>query len=206
MKLGNVEIEVEESPYKLDLEKIETLKKGKLFSNERDAIADIIYKKIDMSFLSMSYFDPKLKITVPRFAVYVLLSPEKYDVEEHKFRHCQVSLTRAFHPRIKNRYDVDSNISRIYKSLYEAIYSPIEFTQSIGLRSEFVGIIPTETKEKTLEAEHYFDNINLVAEEKHWQQFEIKADPLVVGIKGGRSYLIDHFDCTPIENFVKSEF
>ena len=76
------------------------------------------------------------------------------------------------------------------------------------LTSQFNGIIPEQTKQKVKESEEYFkkEDIYLVSETKpeEWNvQENINYDPLVIGITNEKAYLIDHFDCTPLENLVK---
>ncbi len=74
------------------------------------------------------------------------------------------------------------------------------------LTSTFNGIIPQKTKEKVYNAIDYFeDEVYLVAETKpeEWDITKIKDDPLVIGMKNDKAYLIDHFNTTPLENLVK---
>jgi hypothetical protein len=78
------------------------------------------------------------------------------------------------------------------------------------IRDEFKGIIPEETKDKIKEAHEKcengeLDNIWLI-KEAEWNLSKVTEDPLIIGILGNRAYLIDHFDCTDIEKWVKAEF
>jgi len=81
--------------------------------------------------------------------------------------------------------------------------------RGIELTSRFYGIIPQETKEKIKEAESIFDaELYLIAETRPetWNVKNVTADPLLIGIFEDKSYLIDHFNTTPLENYVMREF
>lgn len=72
----------------------------------------------------------------------------------------------------------------------------------------FTGFIPTTVKEKINDAKKVFGrkNIFLVADAENCVRKIVKADPLIVGLKDSRFYLIDTFDLTLIEEAVKEEF
>lgn len=81
----------------------------------------------------------------------------------------------------------------------------------LEFESEFNGIIPTETKRKLKTAEEIFeDDLYLIAETKpeEWntKRRRLVRDPLLVGVYDNKCYLIDHFNCTPMENYIKREF
>lgn len=76
---------------------------------------------------------------------------------------------------------------------------------TIKLSSRFVGIIPSDVKEKIRDAQSIFgENIFLIAEAR-WTKTAtqpppaIDRDPLVVGWDGADLWLIDVFDITPVE-------
>jgi len=81
----------------------------------------------------------------------------------------------------------------------------------VGFRNEFKGMIPRQTKQKLENAASMFSNevgsnIFLIKECESWKQSTVTKDPLIIGIIGDQAYLIDHFDCTDMEAYVKSEF
>ena len=75
----------------------------------------------------------------------------------------------------------------------------------ISLTDNFSGLIPTDVKKECIEAHDMFDDVFLV-KEANWQIEFIEKDPLIIGILHGEAYLVSHFDCTPFEHYVKSEF
>lgn len=82
-------------------------------------------------------------------------------------------------------------------------YKPL----SLELTSQFNGLIPQKVKEKVKKSQDYFtkEDIYLIAETKpeEWGVKEVKHDPLVIGMNNEKAYIIDHFNCTPLENLVK---
>lgn len=87
------------------------------------------------------------------------------------------------------------------------------FVDDIRFRHDFKGLMPKVTKEKITDAMGDFlcpetgrHNIFLIKECQDWTAEVITRDPLVVGILGDQAYLIDHFDCTDMEAYVRKEF
>ena len=82
----------------------------------------------------------------------------------------------------------------------------------VRLISYFNALIPQETKTKIKKARWDFSTYNLffISETKpeEWNIEEgIKTmDPLVIGVKDDKCYLIDKFDTTPLEEYVIQEF
>ncbi len=78
------------------------------------------------------------------------------------------------------------------------------------LSSGFNGLIPPETKSKIKTANKIFDKeVCLIAETmpEEWNVQTVKTDPLVVGVLNGENcYLIDHFNTTSVEDYVRKEF
>jgi len=74
----------------------------------------------------------------------------------------------------------------------------------------FRGSIPPEVREEIKKAKKDFGKkIYLIAEENNWESRDIapvNLDPLVIGVKDGRTWLITSFDLTPIEDAVQSEW
>lgn len=96
--------------------------------------------------------------------------------------------------------------------------------RNTALRTEFNGSIPDEARESIDEAREDFkydseyeylidrernvkSGIGIIAAVDRWEEEKIPiADPLVVGIKGGRAWLICSFDLAPIEDYVLGTF
>ena len=75
--------------------------------------------------------------------------------------------------------------------------------------TEFNGLIPVKTKVKAEKAKKDFgEELYLITETKpkDWKQKKIVSDPLLIGVLNDKSYLIDHFDCTSMENYIRKEF
>ena len=79
----------------------------------------------------------------------------------------------------------------------------------------FRGIIPEAIRDKINQARQDFgdadhnNKVFIISEVKEWRFDEIvpiNIDPLIVGICGSTTWLIDSFDVTPLENVVRSEF
>ncbi len=84
---------------------------------------------------------------------------------------------------------------------------------NLDLTSHFTGIFPVEIRQVIRQAKTKFDQVFIIAEAQKWELTESKpvvvphnADPLVVGWKNNKLYLIDSFDLTTVENYVRSEF
>jgi len=84
----------------------------------------------------------------------------------------------------------------------------INHNKYVTLEHEFLGIIPEDTRKKINNAVESkdFDDIYLIKECTEWNVSPITQDPLIIGVKGKKAYIIDHFDCTDIESYVKKEF
>ncbi|MBS3093700.1 hypothetical protein J4456_03930 [Candidatus Pacearchaeota archaeon] len=82
--------------------------------------------------------------------------------------------------------------------------------KTLNLSSEFNGILPTVTKEKIKIAKSIFPKqVYLFAETKpdEWGHKEYSPDPLIVGVSlDNRTYLVDHFNTTKLEDYVRREF
>lgn len=74
----------------------------------------------------------------------------------------------------------------------------------------FNGFIPQKTKEKIETADKIFGrDLFLIKETKleDWtKEIRITKDPLIIGVMNDESYLVDHFNTTPLEDYIKSEF
>lgn len=94
--------------------------------------------------------------------------------------------------------------------------APIRHPYSVGrsefsLQTRFTGVIPDRIRDLLVAGVAPFrpDELALIADApfENWQTVEVqRTDPLVVGVKDGRMFLIDRFDPTPIERYIADEF
>lgn len=82
---------------------------------------------------------------------------------------------------------------------------------SANCTASFRGVIPEKVRENIRVATGTFGNdIFILTAAPQWQlntDVEIKPrDPLVIGIKGSKAYLVDVFDLTPLEEYLRREF
>lgn len=74
----------------------------------------------------------------------------------------------------------------------------------------FTGKFPEETRQKIQQARKLGLRTFVVSEVPNWsiteKRIPIPEDPLVIGYKAGRYWLIDKFDLTPTERWVAEEF
>ena len=90
----------------------------------------------------------------------------------------------------------------------------MEAQSTVTISHAFRALIPNDVRERTKAAKGDFDFVGLVGEAEKWEYDEevakrqrpIPVDPLVIGVKNGRGYLIDSFDLSPIEEMVAREF
>lgn len=80
------------------------------------------------------------------------------------------------------------------------------YDTDIQFAHKFIGLMPTKTKEKIKEVEKDFSKIYLIKECESWTSTVVTRDPIIVGMVGEQAYLIDHFDCTDMEKYVKDQF
>ncbi len=183
-------------------------------------------QRIDLSFLSMKK-PSKSKIKFqPIFSAHKL--------EGEKFQRCQFNLNGSEIQMPKEntvssgavcfpmlKIFVNGEIDK--KCFYEYSYSQeIRYyrgdiistsgsSRGLQLSSDFFGIVPETTREKINKVKRLFSGrenlgIFLIKECPKWNVQEVTTDPLIVGVIGHKAYLIDHFDCTDIEAWVKQEF
>ncbi len=82
------------------------------------------------------------------------------------------------------------------------------FTREVSLKATFSGVMPNAVRERIAEKRSFFENVDLLAEIPDWKPdvVIVERDPLVLGYKSGNFFLIDHFDATPAEEYVRQEF
>lgn len=193
------------------------------------------YPTIDPSFLSMhnniNYEGEKIK--VPKFSVYKKIeegfddfsisiwgvwdqkSPTKYgfmmtiNKENELPKIFEEPLVKSLGRILKDgayRNGYDKTLATSYQRILHA-HGRLDYM--LNLVSQFHGFLPQKLKEKIKETEPIFKrDLYLIAETKPeaWSVTKIIRDPLLVGVIKNKCFLIDHFNTTPIEHYVKSEF
>lgn len=101
--------------------------------------------------------------------------------------------------------------SKLYTDVFENLAKKRAQRRSeISITATFTGVIPQSTKDKITEASSEFkEQIFVLAEVEAWKLNEVvipQRDPLVVGYAEENLWLIDQFDLTPLEEYVKREF
>ena len=88
-------------------------------------------------------------------------------------------------------------------------YMDIAYHQRI-LRTQFIGITPDKTLERIRESKKIFDikRIYAIAETRpeDWSVVVPPRDPLVIGLKDDKAYLIDKYDPTSLEDVIAREW
>ncbi len=186
------------------------------------------YSPINLSFLEMS---SKLKVneskfkgelTVPRFTVYDFYGSNEFSIS---FLGDIPSTTTIKFPYFKNL-----NLQKYFLKLYQnegfdvkkshLSDSGIEINHKgkernspydrIDIKTQFIGLIPSQIKENVNESKEYFDGneIYLIMETRpeQWNVEFIANDPLIIGTKNDEAYLINHFNTTNLENLLKDLF
>jgi len=102
-----------------------------------------------------------------------------------------------------------------YKDVFDKLRAQAKAAKkSVYLVSEFTGIIPEATRDKIAKAKDKFKTVFVAAEAKKWDVVQKpttvvrphNADPLVLGWDGNNLWVIDHFDMTSVERYLKNEF
>jgi len=223
MLLGNVEI----GENVTGESRIELLKQFKDFGfYERLPIAKALLPTIDLSFLSMS------KDGLPRFCFH--LWPKEDEVKRCKMRIRFLSYTdelqvdfpndhwtscarncicKAFHKNMEISSNREHEIGygcSIGKDELKHFCSVYKTEQGewLEISKSFHGLIPQEEKEKVKIARPFFDRIGIITEAENWQKTVIQQDPIIIGLfdNENESFLISHFNCTDIEDYIRKEF
>lgn len=164
-----------------------------------DLYVNSFYPSIDLSFLGWR----RKSDGYPVFACFLPSDP-RCCIEVHpgmEFGFVRHSAKFKFFPDIKD-------ITKHYSAYCEETASRLRneyMTQMLWAR--FAGIIPGETRAKIKNAQNQevFEHVIIIAEAA-WQVKMEPADPLVVGLRKGKGWLIDKFDLSPIEKIVGAEF
>ena len=113
--------------------------------------------------------------------------------------------------------EMDPKLPPALREHYVDVFNALERRQggqsgTTSISTEYNGIIPTEIRKKIIaeQKKGTWEKIFILAECKGWkldQQITPRpGDPLVLGWDGSRLWVIDHYDLTPAEEYVKNEF
>ncbi|MGV8152258.1 MAG: hypothetical protein ACP5OG_04185 [Candidatus Nanoarchaeia archaeon] len=196
------------------LESISTNKSNVLFNKQKISAKHEIsvkYPKIDLSFLDMSHFYnfEGIDFPLPVFVSYSLKdNQDTFEVRYEK--------SEAGNIYVRGDYRLRSISPYLNQKLQASESKKMGFGKLYKFVTEFSGLIPNETKNKIKEAEEFLQKLNitenlyLVAEApiENWnasKEVPIR-DPLIVASTDFGAYLIDHFNMTPLEDYVRKEF
>jgi hypothetical protein len=172
------------------------------------------------------------EVSVPKFSIYNFYGSNKFNMRFYNFNSglevefpeknkvIGKNLAKVFENEgltlewIKNGYDwgLDNgkltthiNLKGEKKDLTKYGNDPIK---NLVLTSQFNGVIPEITIEKIRESETDFKkkHIYIITETKpqEWNTKYVTNDPLVIGIKHKKAYLINHFNTTSLEDLVRN--
>jgi hypothetical protein len=202
-------------------------------------LSKIKYPEIDPSFLSMThnktlsvdarlarYFNwiivegeharrSSFKITVPRFAVYSLDSPECKLYFASYFYKSEMKgkkLPNSANPKIIMGNSKCINFRDFLLDAVNIVGNVPEkdrIEMCFNIYSHFSGFIPQEIKDELKKHKKIFGKEIFLIAEAEWQVEPRPVpigDPLIIGHKHGHYFLLDSFDCTPMEEYAKAEF
>lgn len=142
----------------------------------------------------------------PRLAVFQLDSPRFALVAEASLYRTngKLEVTLSCDPKLPGV------IQQCYADVFALLRVQAERTQkTVKLTAKFSGVIPEKVKQRIAHARSVFSSIFILAEVGTWSLTEealTKVDPLVVGFADESFWLIDTFDTTPLEEYVRREF
>lgn len=111
-------------------------------------------------------------------------------------------------------------LARCYNDVFNVMLQIAKKEQPTGIKVSIQGgcsgLIPEPTRKKIKEAETQFERVFIATEMKP-ENWELKVtpapvikyhdpDPLVLGFDGKNLWIIDQFDLTPTEQYIKDEF
>lgn len=201
-----------------------------LLGNEKEAIIKTTYQVIEMSFLDIAGQDCFFGLYMPQFACYQYRGDCFGDCEitistadgccrgfdENNPRGVDSIVTRPLtggHRRIiwEQLKKIASSVSlnrsgwKNREAASEMINKLFGGQKTIRVASRFVGVLPSRIKERLPSDKVIFDDLYLIAEGQ-WQQEKITADPLLIGRYQDTFYLLDFFDTTLPEDYIRKEF
>lgn len=206
--------EIQEKNWRLESKKTEITRQIK--ANETG------YQKIDLSFLSMKRPSKGYLPYMPAFSVHRYRSKSfgdcSFQIHDYKI---EITNNNFVTSKTIMRHLLKPFVGDIKMNSFKITYGEelhYKLDKELGknwrtrqFSTSFKGLIPETTKRKIKDAEELFSGdqsrgIFLIKECPNWQEQEITEDPLIVGIIGDQAYLIDQFDCTNLEAYIKAEF
>ncbi|MFH1828823.1 MAG: hypothetical protein ABH824_06200 [Nanoarchaeota archaeon] len=176
------------------------------------------------------------ELTLPRFAIYNLDSPfcsfdinvdvsfnadlfagklnwfQMKEPKSHRLLDSQLRKTVSFSNReVYYRSNTGKVVRKVTPKFFQERFNR---TETYSFATEFNGIIPQEVKRKLDNFRKIFgENLYIVTEAQRWdlvgvqkREVPVIEDPLVIGVKAGKCFLLDQFDTTPLEEYVSREF
>lgn len=157
----------------------------------------------------------KEHIPTPTFALTSLADPDTI-FECRGSYHGSGTERRWFHESFSARPSIPDPFTRHYMDVIEAMRARSDAKKSnITLNTSYNGVIPDATRKKILTAKENFDEIFLLREVSEWGVVTKKVkkpprpallDPIVVGFDAATFWIIDTFDTTTLEQYVREEF
>jgi len=78
------------------------------------------------------------------------------------------------------------------------------------ISASFAGVLPddTLTRIQVAKAQNLFESILLIAQVDQWstETVRVTTDPLIVGLRDGKLFIIDKFDLKPLETYAAEQF
>lgn len=181
------------------------------------------YQPIDMSFMKKRKWSQKHQCVLPLFAMFDIDNASCI-MEGHS--------TRGGHTGTINQWSLaqpqillqlcSETTSMLQKRAMQDI--PSYSSQAYAISAKFAGAIPADVRKQIAAAKPQFEHVYLVTESPEWELEHFKGtengvrthlhtppipqqrDPLVIGEKQGKFWLIAAFDTTPAEEYVRKEF
>ena len=79
-------------------------------------------------------------------------------------------------------------------------------TKELEFRTSFHGFLPGSIKSRMKHLASVYPHLAIVAEVESWQKHTITCDPFLVGFDSQKMRLLAHFNCTPMEEYIRREF
>lgn len=185
-----------------------------------DAKLDEAYQRIDMSFMSKRKWSEKHGCALPLFAMFNIDNP-RCILEGHAINARQVQQWAIAQPEVLSKL-----CPQVAKMLQDMALDglPQWWSRAKTISASFVGGIPADIRAKISTAKPQFERIYIVTDSPDWnlESFEAQSqngvhtrlhtppipqrDPLVIGEKNGKFWLVAAFDTTPAEEYVRREF
>lgn len=179
---------------KLEIEK--KIKRNQIAQNAR-------YKIFDLEPLKW-----RDQIGFPRLVIFDVRFPN-YKIWCNCFYGCEFfHLEPDFPQAIEKCYD---DVLEILRAVARKEYNKEREKQpniescTVGLYTQFSGIIPQKIRDEITKAYELFESIFIVADIPKWEfnkSVSVGKDPLVIGFDGEKFWLIAAFDLTPLEAYL----